>query len=121
MRAIMPRKPKQRLNLLKLAAQKLDAKLETSDGRRLSKREIGVIKLVNRFVETGDPKIFMTLVEIVHHGGRPEISYRAPPGRRDRVDRQRSLRGLQRVLGSKLPSGLGELRWEISRQIPHQT
>jgi hypothetical protein len=73
----MPRKPKQRLNLLKLAAQKL--KLETSDGRRLSKREIGVIKLVNRFVETGDPKIFMTLIEIVHQGGRPEITYRAHP------------------------------------------
>jgi hypothetical protein len=78
MRTVMPRKPKQRLNLLKLAAQKLDAKLETSDGRRLSKREIGVIKLVNRFVETGDPKIFTTLVEIVHQGGRPEITYRAP-------------------------------------------
>jgi hypothetical protein len=80
MRAIMPRKPKQRLDLLKLAAQKLDAKLDISDGRRLSKREIGVIKLVNRFVETGDPKIFMTLVEIIHQGGRPpEITHRAPP------------------------------------------
>jgi hypothetical protein len=74
----MPRIAKQRLNLLQLAAQKLDAKLETSDGRRLSKREIGVIKLVNRFVETGDPKIFMTLVEIVYQGGRPESATARP-------------------------------------------
>jgi hypothetical protein len=79
MRMTMPRRPKQRLDLLRLADQKFDAKLSLKDGRRLSKRELGVIKLVNRFVETGDPKIFKLLVEILHPGSGPEVIYRDPP------------------------------------------
>src|SRR6185312_10283200 len=79
MRPTVSTRPKERLNLLKLAAQELDAKLGALvDGRRISKRELGVMRLVNRFMTTGDPKIFMTLVEIVHQGGGPEINYHSP-------------------------------------------
>lgn len=75
----MSKKAKQRPNLLKLAAQELDAKVVVpGDDRRISKRELGVIRLVNRFMETGDPKIFMAFVEILHQGGGPEIIYRSP-------------------------------------------
>lgn len=75
----MSTRPKQRLNLLKLAAQELDAKLGAlADGQRISKRELGVIRLVNRFMTTGDPKIFMAFVKILHPGGGPEITYRNP-------------------------------------------
>lgn len=64
------------LNLIKLARQRLESKVEVRDGdrrRRLSKREIGVMKLVNRFAESGDPKIFMILVDLLHKGDGPEV------------------------------------------------
>jgi hypothetical protein len=70
------------VNLIKRARQKLEAKVEVRDGsrmRRLSKGEIGVMKLVNRFAKTGDPKIFMMLVDILHKGGGPEVIELPPP------------------------------------------
>jgi hypothetical protein len=76
------RKRTKDVNLIKLARQKLESKVEVRDGsrrRRLSKGEIGVMKLVNRFVETGDPKIFMVLVEILQKSGGPEVIELPPP------------------------------------------
>ena len=76
------RKRTKDVNLIKLARQKLESKVEVRDGirrRRLSKGEIGVMKLVNRFAETGDPKIFMMLVEILHKSGGPEVIELPPP------------------------------------------
>lgn len=70
------RKRTDELNLIKLARKRLESKVEVRDGdrtRRLSKGEIGVMKLVNRFAETGDPKIFMILVELLHKGDGPEV------------------------------------------------
>ena len=76
------RKRTKDVNLIKLARQKLESKIEVRDGsrvRRLSKGEIGVMKLVNRFAGTGDPKIFMMLVEILHKHGEPEVIELPPP------------------------------------------
>jgi hypothetical protein len=76
------RKRTKEVNLIKLARQKLESKVEVRDGsrmRRLSKGEIGVMKLVNRFAETGDPKIFMMLVEILQKRDGPEVIELPPP------------------------------------------
>ena len=55
-------RPKGARNTATLLSEKLDEKVgvRTPDGRqkKMSKREIGVTKLVNRFAETGDQKLF---------------------------------------------------------------
>ncbi len=73
---------KKGLNLIKLARQKMESKVDVRDGertRRMSKGELGVIKLVNRFMETGDPKIYWELVDIVHPGGGGPEVIQLPP------------------------------------------
>lgn len=55
-------RPKGARNTATLLSDKLDEKIavRTPDGRqkKMSKREVGVTKLVNRFAETGDQKLF---------------------------------------------------------------
>jgi hypothetical protein len=65
-------RPKQAKNLSTLTREKLAAKVPVREGgreRRMSKGEIGVTKLVNRFAETGDPKLFMALVKLLETAG----------------------------------------------------
>lgn len=65
-------RPKASKNLSTLAREKLQAKVSVRENgreRRMSKAEIGVTKMVNRFVETGDPKLFMVLAK--HLEGAP--------------------------------------------------
>lgn len=57
-------RPKASENLSTLAREKLQAKIPVREGgreRRMSKAEIGVTKMVNRFAETGDPKLYILL------------------------------------------------------------
>ncbi|KQU51539.1 hypothetical protein ASG72_08285 [Bosea sp. Leaf344] len=60
-------RPKGAKNLSTLTLEKLQAKVPVREGgreRRMSKGEIGVTKLVNRFAETGDPKLYLALVKL---------------------------------------------------------
>ena len=55
-------------NLSTLARENLEAKVAVREGgrmRRMSKAEIEVTKLVNRFAETGDPKLYLALVKLL--------------------------------------------------------
>ena len=57
-------RPKGAKNLDTLVREKLGSKVTVREGgreRRMSKGEIGVTKLVNRFVETGDFKLYLAL------------------------------------------------------------
>lgn len=59
-------RPKASKNLSTLVREKLQAKVPAREGgreRRMSKGEIGVTKMVNRFAETGDPKLYGVLRE----------------------------------------------------------
>lgn len=61
-------RPKGSKNFSTIAREKLDAKVAVREGSRqkqMSKGEIGITKLVNRFAESGDPKIFQTLMRLV--------------------------------------------------------
>lgn len=60
-------RPKGAKNLTTLTREKLEAKVPVREGgreKRMSKAEIGVTKLVNRFAETGDPKLFLALLKL---------------------------------------------------------
>jgi len=64
-------RPKGDKNLSTLTREKLQAKVAVREGgreRRMSKGEIGVTKLVNRFAETGDPKLYLALVKLLEGG-----------------------------------------------------
>ncbi len=64
-------RPKGAKNLTTLTREKLDAKVSVREGgreKRMSKGEIGVTKLVNRFAETGDPKLFLALMKLQEMG-----------------------------------------------------
>lgn len=53
-------RPKGAKNLSTLAHEKLQAKVLVREGgreRRMSKAEIGMTKMVNKFAETGDPRL----------------------------------------------------------------
>lgn len=57
-------RPKGGKNLSTLAREKLQTKIAVREGgreRRMSKAEVGMMKLVNRFAETGDPKLLAAL------------------------------------------------------------
>jgi hypothetical protein len=72
-------RPKGAKNLSTLAREKLEAKVPVREGgrmRRMSKAEIGVTKLVNRFAETGDPKLYLALVKLLE--GPPNGSRAGP-------------------------------------------
>jgi len=60
-------RPRGAKNLSTLTREKLEAKVSVREGgreKRMSKGEIGVTKLVNRFAETGDPKLFLALMKL---------------------------------------------------------
>jgi hypothetical protein len=64
-------RPKGAKNLTTLTREKLDAKVSVREGgreKRMSKGEIGVTKLVNRFAETGAPKLFVALTKLQEAG-----------------------------------------------------
>lgn len=78
-------RPKGDKNLSTLTREKLQAKVSVREAgreRRMSKGEIGVTKLVNRFAETGDPKLYMALVKLLEGGsaagGTTSVSDAAP-------------------------------------------
>src|SRR4051794_19766937 len=55
-------------NLSTLVREKMAAKVSVREGgreRKMSKAEIGVTKLVNRFAEKGDPKLFVVLMRLL--------------------------------------------------------
>lgn len=59
-------RPKGAKNLSVLIREKLAAKVPVREGGRqrlMSKAELGVIKLVNRFAETGNEKLFAALIK----------------------------------------------------------
>lgn len=59
-------RPKASKNLSTLACEQLHARVPAREGgreRRMSKGAIGVARMVNRFVETGDPKLYILLKE----------------------------------------------------------
>ncbi|CAM5212719.1 hypothetical protein BTHI11S_03422 [Bosea thiooxidans] len=61
-------RPKSAKNLSTLTREKLLAKVVVREGgreRRMSKGEIGVTKLVNRFAESGDAKLYTALVRLL--------------------------------------------------------
>ncbi|MBN9437466.1 DUF5681 domain-containing protein [Bosea sp. (in: a-proteobacteria)] len=65
-------RPKASKNLSTLAREKLQAKVSVRENgreRRMSKAEIGVTKMVNRFVETGDPKLYILLKQLEGDSG----------------------------------------------------
>jgi hypothetical protein len=67
-------RPKGAKNLATLTREKLEAKVTVREGgreKRMSKAEIGVTKLVNRFAETGDPKLFQALARLQEAGSAP--------------------------------------------------
>lgn len=71
---------KARLDPLKMVRESLDATLTSPvDGRRISKRELAIISLVNRFATTGDAKTFKTLVDLLGDHRGPEVIYDDPP------------------------------------------
>lgn len=73
-------RPKGAKNLSTLALEKLQAKVPVREGgreRRMSKGEIGVTKLVNRFAETGDPKLYLAFVKQLE-GSSPAKEAPAP-------------------------------------------
>jgi hypothetical protein len=60
-------RPRGAKNLSTLAREKLQTKVSVREGgreRRMSKGELGVTKLVNRFAETGDPKLLAALQKL---------------------------------------------------------
>src|SRR3954471_16214722 len=60
-------RPKGGKNLSTLAREKLQVKISVREGgreRQMSKAEVGVTKLVNRFAETGDPKFLAALQKL---------------------------------------------------------
>lgn len=64
-------RPRGARNLSTIAVEKLGEKIKVRERgreRHMSKGEIGVTKLVNRFAETGDPKIFEMLQRLQHGG-----------------------------------------------------
>jgi hypothetical protein len=70
-------RPRGAKNLSTLTREKLQAKVPVREGgreRRMSKGEIGVTKLVNRFAETGDPKLFLLLTRLLETGTAGEGS-----------------------------------------------
>lgn len=71
-------RPKGTRNTATLLSEKLDEKvgIRTPDGRqkKMSKREIGVTKLVNRFAETGEAKLFELLHRHEPAGHREAVS-----------------------------------------------
>jgi hypothetical protein len=65
-------RPREAKNLSTLTREKLLAKVPVREGgreRRMSKAEIGVTKMVNRFVETGDPKLYILLKQLESGSG----------------------------------------------------
>ena len=70
-------RPKASKNLSTLTREKLQAKVPVREGgreRRMTKAEIGVTKMVNRFAETGDPKLFsMLLKQLESSPGQSEV------------------------------------------------
>lgn len=74
-------RPKGAKNLSTLTREKLQAKVPVREGgreRRMSKGEIGVTKLVNRFAETGDPKLYLALVKLLEGGSAGNDTTSAP-------------------------------------------
>lgn len=64
-------RPREAKNLSTLTREKLQAKVPVREGgreRQMTKAEIGVTKLVNRFAETGDPKLYMVLLKQLEGG-----------------------------------------------------
>ena len=73
-------RPKGSKNLATIAREKLDAKVKVREGGRdrlMSKREIGVTKLVNKFAETGDLKILLALAKLAEETDGPAAHARA--------------------------------------------
>ena len=73
-------RPKGAKNLATLTREKLEAKVTVREGgreKRMSKAEIGVTKLVNRFAETGDPKLFQALARL-QDGGATGAGHPSP-------------------------------------------
>lgn len=72
-------RPKGAKNLRTLAQEKLGAKVTVREGgreKKMSKAEIGMTKLANKFAETGDPKILVVLQKLEggEGGGAPAPS-----------------------------------------------
>jgi hypothetical protein len=77
-------RPKGAKNLRTLTLEKLQAKIPVREGgreRRMSKAEIGITKLVNRFAETGDSKLYMVLLKQLEGGptGNETVATQLPP------------------------------------------
>lgn len=59
-------RPKASKNLSTLVREKMQAKVpvrEAGRERRMSKAELGVTEMINRFAKTGDPKLYILLKE----------------------------------------------------------
>jgi hypothetical protein len=78
-------RPKAAKNLSTLAREKLQAKVSVREGGRerlMSKAELGVTKLVNRFAESGDPKLLAALQKM-EGGEGPTTAAAASPLQRE--------------------------------------
>jgi hypothetical protein len=88
-------RPKGAKNTRTLLQEKLGEKVKvrTPDGRtrKLSKREIGITKLVNRFAEMGDLKTFELLMKMEGDGAEPDE--RAGPMAGERAEEEISATG----------------------------
>jgi len=76
-------RPKGSKNTRMLLQEKLGEKVKVRlpDGRtrKISKREVGLTKLVNRFAETGDLKTFELLMKLEGTRASPDASYVPSP------------------------------------------
>lgn len=75
-------RPKGAKNTATLLSEKLGAKIPVREGgrtKRMSKREIGITKIANRFAESGDVKILLAVQKLEEAGsGRPAGSLAGP-------------------------------------------
>jgi len=107
-------RPKGAKNGRTLLREKLETKVSARDGgrqKRMSKLEIGAIRLANRFAETGDPKLFLLIDKVLQ-----PLPDGSPDSHPVRVDASEELSATNRrildwyLTAMTQPNGRGEPR-----------
>jgi hypothetical protein len=101
-------RPKGSKNLATILKEKLDKTLQVNwqgKSQKMSVGEVGLTRLVNKFAETGDPKLLLAIAKILP-ASAPQPNNDAPPDPREQASNEAVLKFIEATLrdgGSLLP------------------